>query len=128
LVGQQAPAKGRTEGGKWILIEYPGVPGGQGWVYTSYVDVSSGALPIVEPPPTPTPLVTMTIDPTLAAKFVITSAATRLPTFTPPPPLVIPTFAVQQGKAPVAVPMGMVIIGLAAVGGFIGLFTLAQNR
>jgi uncharacterized protein YraI len=129
LVGQTAVAKGRSAGGQWILIDYPGVSGGEAWVYSSLVDLSPGTLPIIEPPSTPTPLVTATIDPTLAAKYVVTSAATRLPTYTPPPPLVIPTFQemnVQTG--PGGVPVGLIIIGLAAVGIFLGLFTLAQGR
>jgi hypothetical protein len=129
LVGQTAVAKGRSSGGSWILIDYPGVPGGEAWVYSILVDVSQGALPIIEPPATPTPQVTATIDPTLAARYVVTSAATRLPTYTPPPPLVIPTFqemTVQTG--PAGVPVGLVIIGLAAVGIFLGLFSLAQGR
>ena len=50
-----------------------------------------GPLPIVEPPPSPTPQYTATIDPTLAAQFVITIQPTRLPTFTEPAPIVIPT-------------------------------------
>jgi uncharacterized protein YraI len=129
LVGQTAVAKGRSVGGSWILIDYPGTPGGVAWVYASLVDIAPGELPIIEPPPTPTPQVTATIDPTLAARYVVTSAATRLPTYTPPPPLVIPTFQeVNVQTGPVGVPMGLVIIGLAAVGIFLGLFSLAQNR
>jgi uncharacterized protein YraI len=129
LVGQTAAAKGRSVGGSWILIDYPGVPGGVAWVYASLVDLSQGSLPVIEPPATPTPLVTATIDPTLAARYVVTSAATRLPTYTPPPPLVIPTYqemSVQTG--PAGVPIGLVIIGLAAVGIFLGLFSLSQGR
>jgi hypothetical protein len=129
LVGQTAVAKGRSEGGLWILIDYPGVPGGEAWVYASLVDIAQGHLPIVEPPSTPTPRVTATIDPTLAARYVVTAAPTRLPTYTPPPPLVIPTFqemSVQTG--PAGMPVGLVIIGLAAVGIILGLFSLAQNR
>src|ERR1035437_3874239 len=33
LAGQTVPAKGRSPGGDWILIDYPGVEGGHGWVY-----------------------------------------------------------------------------------------------
>jgi uncharacterized protein YraI len=129
LVGQTAVAKGRSAGGQWILIDYPGVIGGEAWVYSSLVDLSPGTLEIIEPPSTPTPLVTATIDPTLAARYVVTSAATRLPTYTPPPPLIIPTFqetSVQTG--PGGIPVGLIIIGLAAVGIFLGVFTLAQGR
>ncbi|MDP2974741.1 MAG: hypothetical protein Q8N45_00880, partial [Anaerolineales bacterium] len=61
------------------------------------------------------PRTTPTIDPTLAAAFSIPTTPTRLPTFTPPPPLVIPTFtpAVSGGGS---VPMGWVIFGLGLVG------------
>ncbi|NMC80439.1 MAG: SH3 domain-containing protein [Chloroflexi bacterium] len=129
LTGQQAPAKGRSAGGDWIMIEYPGVQGGTAWVFASLVDLTPGGeLPIVEPPPTPTPLVTPTIDPTLAAQFVVTSAPTRLPTFTAPPPLTIPTFQEKSTIGVGGVPMGLVILGLVAVGAVIGLFAFTQGR
>jgi len=129
LLGQKAVAKGRTQGGEWILIDYPGIPGSEAWVYTANIDITPGELPVVEPPPTPTPLVTVTIDPTMAAQFVVTLAPTRLPTFTPPPALAIPTFVAETASdAPSGVPMGIVILGLAAVGIFLGLFALAQGR
>ncbi len=128
-LGQTAVAKGRTAGGDWFMIEYPGVKGGIGWVYSALVNITPGELPVVEPPPTSTPLVTVTIDPTMAAQFVVTLAPTRLPTFTPPPQLVIPTFlAESNGSATTGVPMGLVIIGLAVIGIFLGLFALAQGR
>ena len=82
--GEVVPALGISPGREWIQITYPG---GTGWVYASFVSISGGELQIVEPPPTPTPLVTSTIDPTLAAQFAIVPTLTRLPTFTPPPPL-----------------------------------------
>ncbi len=129
MVGQHAVAKGKSTGGLWLEIDYPGVPGSVAWVYSSLVDISAGSLPIIEPPPMPTPLVTMTIDPTLAAQFVVTSEATRLPTFTPPAPLVIPTFeSASSGGITAGLPMGMVILGLAVLGIFVGLFSLAQGR
>ena len=53
--------------------------------------IKPGFLPIIEPQDTPTPLVTSTIDPTLAAQFIVTAIPSRLPTFTPPSPLEIPT-------------------------------------
>ncbi|MCC6146485.1 MAG: SH3 domain-containing protein [Anaerolineaceae bacterium] len=129
LVNQQVPAKGRSAGGDWILVDYPGAPGGVAWVYAPLVGLTPGTLPVVAPPPTPTPLATSTIDPTLAAQFVITIEPTRLPTFTEPPPLVIPTFP-AGGSAGTSggVPMGLVIIGLASLGILIGIFTLAQGR
>lgn len=116
--GQQIPALGRTPGGDWIQILYVGVPGSVGWVYSPLVEVV-GNIPIVEPPPTPTPRTTPTIDPTLAAQFVVELPPTRLPTFTPPPPLAIPTFSQEESPTPsTIIPMGFVVIGLFVVGLF----------
>ena len=127
LAGQTAPATGMSSGGDWIMIEYPGIPGGLAWVYSPLVDISPGQLPVVEPPPTPTPLYTPTIDPTLAAQFIVTSAPTRLPTFTPPPPLVIPTFQATIPGAVSKLPMGLLIIIAIAMGVFLGLVSLFQR-
>jgi hypothetical protein len=121
VAGQTVPALGRSVGGDWVKISYPGVEGGVAWVYAYLVTVN-GALSIVEPPPTPTPRVTPTIDPTLAAQFLVEIPPTRLPTFTAPPPLVIPTIAASQvtnGRS--ILPMGFIIIGMAVVGLF-GIF------
>lgn len=130
LVGQEVSVIGKSSGGTWLLIDYPGVPSGQGWVYAPNMNLSPGANPpVVEPPPTPTPEVTPTIDPTMAAQFINTAAPTRLPTFTPPPPLVIPTFeAGGSFSMPGNVPMGMVIVILFTLGVVIGLFSLFQGR
>ncbi len=129
VAGQQMVGLGRTPGGDWIQIVYPGVPGGLAWVYSGLVTVGTGDLPVVEPPPTPTPRTTPTVDPTLAAQFVIESTPTRLPTFTPPPPLVLPTFETQP-LAPVAsanIPMGIVILSLGVIGVF-GFFISLLRR
>jgi hypothetical protein len=115
--GQKVPALGRSPGGDWIQIYYLGVPGNVGWVYAPLVVLSPGYLPIIEPPPTSTPRVTQVINPTLIAAFAATGNPTRLPTFTPPPPLVIPTYDISDSNLP-KIPMGLVIFGLA----FIGLF------
>ncbi len=129
IVGQKVPAKGRSPKGEWILVDYPGVPGGQAWVYALYVEIQPPTtLPIVEPPPTPTLAQTATIDPTLAAKFVVTQAPTHLPTFTAPAPLAIPTFMAESGPALGRLPMGFIILGLAALGVFFGLVAFAQGR
>ncbi len=127
LAGQKVPAIGKYSA--WIEIEYPGVPGGTGWVYANYVSVHNGELPLIEPPPTPTLEYTLTIDPTLAAQFIITPVPSRLPTFTAPPPLIIPTFAndtSQQGSR--SMPIGLVIVGLAALGVFMGFITLIRGK
>lgn len=128
LSGQKAPALGRYD--VWILIEYPGVPGGKGWVYASLVSLFGGEVPEVEPPATPTPLYTLTIDPTLAAQFIITIEPSRLPTFTPPVPLLNPTLPVEESDSVVMrnLPVGMIIIGLAILGGFFGLVSLLRGR
>lgn len=86
--GDEVPALGISPGREWILVSYPG---GTGWVYASFVSISGGELQILEPPPTP-PVATVTTDPTLAAAFNIQPTETRMPTFTPPPPLEIPQF------------------------------------
>ncbi len=128
LSGQQAPAKGKL--GSWILIEYPGVPGGLAWVSGSLVTLFGGELPEVEAPPTITPLYTTTIDPTLAAQFIVTIGPTRLPTFTAPPPLVISTFPPQSITQTVTqkIPVGLVITGLGLLGIFLGLISLIRGR
>ena len=127
LMGQTAPALGKSPGGDWIQIQYPGVPGSVGWVYAPLVRLSSGAnLQIVEPPPTPTPASTPTIDPTLAAIFIISETATRLPTFTPPAALVIPTFT-DASAVPQGVPIGLLIFGFGFVGALGALISFLRG-
>ena len=75
-----------------------------------------GAPPIVEPPPTFTPITVSTIDPAMIATFSLKPTGTRLPTFTPPAPLVIPTFSDSPVEAPTHFPLGIAIIGLGVVG------------
>jgi hypothetical protein len=128
VVTQSAPALGRTHGGDWIQIAYPGVPGGVAWVYAPLVDLV-GTVPIVEPPPTPTPRVTPTIDPTLAAQFLIDVQPTRLPTYTAPPPITIPTFEpVNALGSNSRLPMGLVIVGLTVLGFFGMLISVLRGR
>lgn len=127
LVGQDANALGVY--GDWVQIEYPGVPGGKAWVYGNLVTLFGGDLPQVEPPPTSTPNMTQTVDPTLAAQFLITPDATRMPTFTEPPPLNIPTYTMDVGgTAPGGLPMGLIIIGLGALGMFLAVIALISGR
>lgn len=129
LAGQTAPAKGRSVGGEWIEIEYPGIPTGLAWIHSSLVTLTPGSLPIVEPPATPTPQVVATIDPTLAAQFLITDVPTRLPTFTPPPPLSIPTYTnSSDSNASSGVPWGMIIAGLGVLGIFGFLLSMLRGR
>ena len=130
LPGQSVLAKGRSPGGEWIEIDYPGVPGNVGWVAAIYMNIPTGfTIPIAEPPPTPAPQFTATIDPTLASQFIVTPIPTRLATFTPPPPLVIPTLPPAVTSSGVGgVPMGMVIVILAGLGVFLGLVSLIRGR
>lgn len=129
LEGQSAPALGKSPLGEWIMIAYSGAPGGVGWVYSIYVDLTPGAvLPIIEPPPTVTPLMTQTVNPTLAAQFIVTVAPTRLPTFTEPAPLVIPTFAPSEIGGRTGVPTGLIIVILFTIGILAGIFSLIQRK
>lgn len=121
VAGQRAPALGRSPGGEWIQIFYPGVPGNVAWVYAPVVSLETGQrlLPIVEPPPTPTPRVTATIDPTLAAQFNIGEApATRQPTYTPVDPAPFPTFEAEASTQEPGIPPILAILVLMVLGLF----------
>jgi hypothetical protein len=128
LVGQQVPALGRSPGGNWIMVAYPGAPGGTAWVFSDLVEIK-GSLPIVEPPATVTPQTTPTLDPTLVAQFELDMQPTRLPTYTAPPPLVLPTVGSDipqtiSGRIPVA----LLIIGLGVLGLFGLLISLLRSQ
>jgi uncharacterized protein YraI len=128
VFGQSAPALGRSSGGDWIMIEYIGAPGNIGWIYAPNVSlISQNFLPVVEAPPTPTPLSTPTIDPTLAAAFIAPETPTRLPTFTPPAPLAMPTFVDETITNTNRLPMGLMIFILGFVGLLGGLISVARR-
>jgi uncharacterized protein YraI len=114
--GDVFPALGVSPGREWVKISYPDAPGGVGWLYAIYVSVEGGELQIAEPPPTATPIATMTINPTFAAAFVFQPTSTRMPTFTPPPPLEIPQFSDEIAKRPSGIPTGWLVTGLLLVG------------
>jgi hypothetical protein len=127
--GESAQALGVSPGRDWVQIVFPAGPGGVGWVHVSLISISSGNLQIVEPPPTVTPLVTSTIDPTLAAAYVFEPTVTRMPTFTPPPPLEIPQFT----PAPTAgtkngLPLGALVLGSGVIGVLGFLVSLLRGR
>jgi hypothetical protein len=128
LLGAEVPVVGRSIGGDWLVVEYPGVTGGIGWVWARYMSVTPGELAVVESPPLPEPIRTITIDPTMAAQFVTTPIATRLPTFTQPAPLVIPTYDNSTGQTLGGIPIGLIIIILAGTGILLGLFSYFQSR
>lgn len=127
--GATAPALGRSQGGDWVQIEYAGAPNNTGWVYSPLVQLSPGTLRIVEPPPTPVPAATSTIDPTLAAQFVIVATNTRPPTFTPPPSM---TYFVYTQYPPDAsqnaVPVAAIIVALVVLGAFGFALSLIISR
>jgi len=117
LAGTTAPALGRSPGGDWVQIEFPSAPNGRGWVYAALVSVSPGTLRIMEPPPTPIPPPTSTIDPTLAAQFIVVPTSTRPPTFTPPPSLTVPSYAQPKSLfSENSVPLASIIIAFAVLG------------
>ncbi len=129
LPGQSAPALGRSPGDSWIQISYPGVEGGVGWVFANYVRlVSTRSLPFIEAPPTPAPLTTATINPTLEVAFRTPIPPTRIPTFTPPGPLQVPTYVSVETRAAGPVPMGLVIVLLGLIGGFGAFISFLRGR
>lgn len=117
LTGSTVPAFGRSPGGDWIQIEFATAPGGKGWVYSPLVQVSpiGSTLQIVEPPPTPVPPATSTIDPTLAAQFIFQPTSTRLPTYTPGPTHAAIVFE-PSGQPLANIAWASIIIALAVLG------------
>jgi len=130
LANETAPALGRARDRlDWIQIYYPGVPGSVGWVYGLYVGLSPGAiLPIVDVPPTPTPISTPTINPTLEAAFIGQQTPTRLPTFTPPPPLELPSFNEPDASPTSRIPSGLLIVSLGLFGFFGAVISYLRGR
>lgn len=114
--GDIVPALGISPGREWVQISFPNGVSGMGWVYAAFVSLSGGELRIIEPPPTPTPLVTATIDLTLAAQFIVQPTQTRIPTFTPPPPLDVPQFTDASTSQPSGAAFGTFIIILTVIG------------
>ena len=128
-VGGTAAAVGRSPAGEWIEIEFPEAPRGTGWVYAANVTVAppNALLPVVEPPPTPAPLETDTLNPTFVAAFPFIPTSTRLPTFTPPPPLAIPTY---ENNVPVSSSRAITAWLMAGLGliGVIGIAVTSFRR
>ena len=130
LANESAPALGRARDRlEWIQIYYPGVSGSRGWVYGLYVKLSPGAfLPFIDIPPTPTPISTPTIDPTLEAAFIGQQTPTRLPTFTPPPPLELPSFNEPNATDTVGIPAGLLVLSLGLFGFFGAVISYLRGR
>ena len=130
IAGQTASAIGRSPGGDWIQIIYPGVTGNVAWVYSHYVVLEAGQsfLPIVEPPPTPTPNITPTVDATLAAQFNLgESISTPLPTYTAAAPVIQPTFEPVQGNGNAGFPPILAILALFVLGLFGTVISLLRG-
>ena len=127
--GETAQALGVSPGRDWVQIVFLAEPGGVAWVHTSLISLSAGNLQIIEPPPTTTPRITATIDPTLAAAYVFEPTATRLPTYTPPPPLEILQFTEEPATNPsTEVPMGVYVLGSGVIGILGYLLSLSRRR
>ncbi|MBN8654932.1 MAG: SH3 domain-containing protein [Anaerolineae bacterium] len=128
LKGQEVPALGISADNNWIQVYYPGVPDSIAWVYGPYVTIiKTGRLPEIPAPDTPTPVSTPTIDPTLVAAFIDPVTPTRLPTFTPPPDFIVPTFLPNLDSAN-RVPVGLFIIILGFIGAFGTLISFLRGR
>lgn len=129
VAGQRVPAFGKSSDGFWIQVYYPGVPGNVGWVYAPLITLFRGSeLSFIEAPSTPTPRVTPTIDPTLEAGFITAAVATRLPTFTPPPPLIVPTLPpIEEPTLASSFPTGLIIFSLGIIGVIGALLSLLRR-
>jgi uncharacterized protein YraI len=130
VAGQEMPAYGISEDGNWVQIYYPGVPNSVAWVYAAYVKiVKIGQLPKLDTPPTPTQVSTpvVNINPTLIAAFDTPVVSTRMPTFTPPVPLVVATFVPDTSTAN-RIPMGLLIFGFGFIGALGALISFLRGR
>ncbi|MBK9926869.1 MAG: SH3 domain-containing protein [Anaerolineales bacterium] len=125
--GEVFPAIGVSPGREWVAITFPSAPGGVGWVYATFVSISGGELNVVEPPPTPTPFATATVNPTFAAAFIFQPTTTRMPTFTPPPPLEIPQYTDVAPRSS-GIASGAIVIGLLFIGIVVYVVSIALNR
>ncbi|HNF93324.1 MAG TPA: SH3 domain-containing protein [Anaerolineales bacterium] len=129
LTGSTVPALGRSKGGDWVQIEFASGPNGKGWVYSPLVEVSpaGSTLIVVDAPPTPVQPATSTIDPTLAAQFIIEPTSTHLPTFTPAPTLIKVQFE-PSASLSYSIPWASIIIALAVLGVIGFLLSLVIRR
>ncbi len=97
-------------------------------VYAGPSTFPGAILPIIEVPATPTPFSTPTIDPTLAAAFIGQQTPTRLPTFTPPPPLDRPSFSDVPNTSATNIPAGLLILSLGLFGFFGAVISYLRGR
>ncbi len=133
IVGRVSPGDvltglGVSPGREWVQVSFPDAPDGVGWLYAAYVTVSGAELQIVEPPPTQTPIATATVNPTFAAAFIFQPTATRMPTFTPPPPLAIPQFTDAADVRPAGLSSGVIVISLLFISVTVFLISYTLSR
>jgi hypothetical protein len=125
---QSAAALGRSEYNDWIQIEFANGPDGKGWVYAKFVELQGGQidqLPLAESPGTPTlpPTPQGEVDP-----LSITLTPTRLPTYTPAPPVTVPVFQQSTPASDSGFPSILLIFGLLALGVFgVVMATIRRN-
>jgi hypothetical protein len=133
--GQTSPILGRNPAATWYEIEYIGGPNGVGWVSGDVVHVVGdvNTMPTIVPPPTPTlpPTTTPLPDTTQGSVFDSTATpnANRLPTFTAPAAVALPTLLPAQGVSTGgAFPPAVLIIVLLVLGTFGILVSLLRLR
>ena len=127
VAGQMAAVVGRTSFGEWIAIQYPEGSNSVAWVYSPLVLVRgmmAEDLTQLESPPTPT---LQAVPLSGSDSLINTSLPTRLPTFTPAPPMPQPTFSTPEFEGG-ALPPIVLIGGLFALGIFSGVVAIYRQR
>jgi|SRR5579859_2335338 len=135
IPGQTSAIVGRNPEGTWFEIEYVGGPNGVGWVFKDLVRVVGdlNTMPTVVPPPTPTLQPTTTPVPGVTQQttqeFTPSPNPNRLPTFTAPAAVVVPTLLPAQGiREGGAFPPAVLIIALLVLGAFGGFLSVLRVR
>ena len=128
LVAGQVPlVVGRTSFGEWIAIQYPEGTSDTAWVYSPLVlvrGITVEELPTVESPPTPT-LQAVPVSGSVNPEY--TSPPTRLPTFTPAPPIPQPTFSTPEFEGG-SLPPIILIASLFTLGIVSGVVAIYRQR
>lgn len=127
VAGQISSVEGRTTFGEWIAIHYPEGTTDIAWVYAPLVLVRgmmAEELPEVESPPTPT-LQVVPVSGSINPEY--TSPPTRLPTFTPAPPIPQPTFSTPEFEGR-SLPPIVLIASLFALGIVSGVVAIYRQR
>ncbi len=125
--GQSAPAIGRSQYNDWIQIQFIRAPNDQGWVYANLVELRGGQidqLPIAQTPPTATLPPTPEGD---SNPLLATPLPTRLPTYTPAPP-VTPASFTNNTTPVVGFPSAIFILGLFGIGVFGAVMAVIRRK